>query len=139
MANTDGTPNGDVQIRSSIPPRDPDHTRHPGRGPAERSRAVLRLRGCHNRPIGLQHRATGSTGDIGTLDAEGRLTITGRIGNVIIRGENMAAAEVEAHLVAHPGVSAAVVVGMADDRLGERVAAVVELLPARTVRSGEVS
>jgi acyl-CoA synthetase (AMP-forming)/AMP-acid ligase II len=70
------------------------------------------------------------TGDVGVLDTAGRLTITGRIGNVIIRGgENIDAAEVEAHLVAHPGVSAAVVLGEPDERLGERVVAVVELAP----------
>ncbi|MCP4436561.1 MAG: cyclohexanecarboxylate-CoA ligase [Actinomycetia bacterium] len=68
------------------------------------------------------------TGDIGLIDDKGRLTITGRLGNVIIRGgENIDAAEVEAHLVAHPAVLNAVVLGEPDERLGERVLAVVEL------------
>ena len=44
------------------------------------------------------------TGDRGTLDGDGWLTITGRIKDVIIRGgENIAAAEVEAVCEAHPG------------------------------------
>jgi cyclohexanecarboxylate-CoA ligase len=66
------------------------------------------------------------TGDLGTLDADGWLTITGRIKDVIIRGgENISAAEVEAVLEAHPAVSAAVAVGYPDDRLGQRVCAFV--------------
>jgi cyclohexanecarboxylate-CoA ligase len=68
------------------------------------------------------------TGDLGRIDGAGRLTITGRLGDVIIRGgENIDAAEVEAHLVAHPAVAHAVVVGEPDERLGERVCAFVEL------------
>jgi cyclohexanecarboxylate-CoA ligase len=66
------------------------------------------------------------TGDLGQLDADGWLTIVGRIKDVIIRGgENISAAEIEAHLEAHPAVQQAAAVGYADDRLGERVCAVV--------------
>ncbi len=66
------------------------------------------------------------TGDLATLDAEGWLTIVGRIKDVIIRaGENIAAPAVEAVLEAHPSVSQAVCVGEPDDRLGERVCAFV--------------
>ncbi len=66
------------------------------------------------------------TGDLATLDAEGWLTIVGRIKDVIIRaGENIAAPAVEAVLEAHPSVSQAVCVGEPDDRVGERVCAVV--------------
>ena len=65
------------------------------------------------------------TGDLGRFD-DGWLTVTGRLGDRIIRGgENISAHEVEAHLVAHPAVDAAVVVGLPDERLGERVAAFV--------------
>jgi cyclohexanecarboxylate-CoA ligase len=67
-----------------------------------------------------------ATGDLGVLDAEGWLTITGRIKDVIIRGgENISAAEVEAALEAHPEVRQAVAVGYPDDRLGQRVCAFV--------------
>jgi cyclohexanecarboxylate-CoA ligase len=67
-----------------------------------------------------------ATGDLGTLDAEGWLTIVGRCRDVIIRaGENIASAEVERLLELHPGVRQAVVVGCPDERLGERVAAFV--------------
>jgi acyl-CoA synthetase (AMP-forming)/AMP-acid ligase II len=67
-----------------------------------------------------------ATGDLGTVDGEGWLTIVGRCKDVIIRaGENIASAEVERLLELHPGVRQAVVVGCPDERLGERVAAFV--------------
>ncbi len=66
------------------------------------------------------------TGDLATVDAEGWLTIVGRMKDVIIRGgENIAAAEVEGILEAHPDVRQAAVVGEPDTRLGERVCAFV--------------
>ncbi len=66
------------------------------------------------------------TGDLATVDDAGWLTIVGRIKDVIIRGgENIAAAEVEGELEAHPLVRQAVAVGYPDDRLGERVCAFV--------------
>ena len=65
------------------------------------------------------------TGDLATLD-DGWLTITGRLGDRIIRsGENISAAEVERHLEAHPAVRAAVAVAAPHERLGEIVAAFV--------------
>lgn len=67
-----------------------------------------------------------ATGDLGTLDPEGWLTIVGRRKELIIRGgENIASAEVERLLERHPDVRQAVVVGCPDERLGERVAAFV--------------
>jgi cyclohexanecarboxylate-CoA ligase len=69
------------------------------------------------------------TGDRATLE-DGWLTITGRLGDVIIRGgENITAGEVEAVLEAHPDVHEAVAVGYPDDRLGERVCAFVVVAP----------
>ncbi|HVM53798.1 MAG TPA: AMP-binding protein [Acidimicrobiales bacterium] len=68
------------------------------------------------------------TGDVGHLDADGYLFLTGRAGDLIIRGgENVAPAEVEAVLYEHPDVLEAGVVGMPDETWGERVAAVVAL------------
>jgi len=66
------------------------------------------------------------TGDLGLLDPEGWLTITGRMKDVIIRGgENITASEVEAALEAHPVVLHAAAVGYPDERLGQRVCAFV--------------
>ena len=72
------------------------------------------------------HRGWFKSGDLGILDDQGWLTITGRIKELIIRGgENISSAEVERALELHPGISQAVVVGRPDDRLGERVVAFV--------------
>lgn len=68
------------------------------------------------------------TGDLGTLDAEGFLTIVGRLKDVIIRnGENISAKEIEDLLFLHPAVRDATVIGLPDARVGERCCAVVAL------------
>ncbi|MCA3362264.1 MAG: AMP-binding protein [Roseomonas sp.] len=70
------------------------------------------------------------TGDLGTLDAEGRLGLAGRLKDVIrVGGENVAPAEVEEVLLAHPAIAMAQVVGVPDARLGEVCAAFVQLKP----------
>lgn len=67
------------------------------------------------------------TGDLGTLDAQGRLTVTGRRSDRIISGGvTVDAHEVEGVLRAHPSVAAAAVVGIPDEEWGERVVAAVE-------------
>ncbi len=66
------------------------------------------------------------TGDLGRLDAEGFLTVTGRLKEIIIRnGENISAKEVEDVLYAHPKVAEVAVIGLPDPRTGERCCAVV--------------
>jgi acyl-CoA synthetase (AMP-forming)/AMP-acid ligase II len=67
------------------------------------------------------------TGDLGVLDDDGWLRVTGRMSDIIIRaGENISASEVEATLEAHPSVRHAVAVAVPDEAVGERVAAFVE-------------
>ncbi|WP_083828649.1 AMP-binding protein [Parafrankia sp. EUN1f] len=67
------------------------------------------------------------TGDLGILDADGHLTITGRLKDVIIRkGENISAKEIEDLLFSHPKVGAVAVIGLPDPERGERVCAVIE-------------
>jgi o-succinylbenzoate---CoA ligase len=66
------------------------------------------------------------TGDLGVLDGSGRLSVTGRKADTIISGgENVAPAEVEAVLEAHPQVLEAAVLGRTDPRWGEAVTAIV--------------
>ncbi len=66
------------------------------------------------------------TGDLGRFDANGGLMITGRVKDIIIRNmENISAKEVEDLLFSHPKIADVAVVGLADDRTGERVCAVV--------------
>ncbi|MFI5320932.1 MAG: class I adenylate-forming enzyme family protein, partial [Myxococcota bacterium] len=69
------------------------------------------------------------TGDLGVLDADGFLSITGRLKDIIIRkGENFSAKEIEDHLHAHASVKEAAVIGLADAERGERVCAVIVAL-----------
>jgi fatty-acyl-CoA synthase len=68
------------------------------------------------------------TGDLGTLDGRGYLSVTGRLKELIIRGgENISPAEIEGVLVGHEAVLEASVVGIPDDRWGEVVAAVIRI------------
>src|SRR3954454_3361212 len=66
------------------------------------------------------------TGDLGFVDAEGYVVITGRLKDVIIRkGENISAKEVEDLLYTHDKVADVAVIGLPDPSLGERCCAVV--------------
>jgi acyl-CoA synthetase (AMP-forming)/AMP-acid ligase II len=66
------------------------------------------------------------TGDLGHLDGDGYVVITGRLKDVIIRkGENISAREVEELLYEHPKVADVAVIGLPDASSGERCCAVV--------------
>jgi 2-furoate---CoA ligase len=66
------------------------------------------------------------TGDVGRLDADGDLWIEGRVDDMIISGgENVHPLEVEDVLARHPAVLEAAVIAAPDERLGQRVVAVV--------------
>lgn len=68
------------------------------------------------------------TGDIGRFDGEGRLSITGRLKEMlIVGGENVFPREIEEVIDAHPSVAASGVVGLADPMRGEIPVAFVEL------------
>lgn len=81
------------------------------------------------------------TGDLGELDERGRLRVSGRKADTIVSGgENVAPAEVEAVLEAHPQVLEAAVLGRLDSRWGEAVTAIVvtragELLDVEQLRA----
>ncbi len=67
-----------------------------------------------------------ATGDHASIDADGYIRMAGRSSDFILRGgENIAPQEIEDVLAGHPAVRDVAVVGFKDDRLGERVAAVV--------------
>ncbi|OAN37948.1 AMP-binding protein [Mycolicibacterium iranicum] len=66
------------------------------------------------------------TGDLGHWTEDGYLVVTGRAKDIIIRnGENISPKEVEDILITHPGVAEVAVVGVPDDRTGERAVAAV--------------
>jgi acyl-CoA synthetase (AMP-forming)/AMP-acid ligase II len=70
------------------------------------------------------------TGDLGHLDVDGRLTITDRIKDVIIRGgETISSNQIEDVLNAHPSVAEGAAVAAPDPRYGDVVGAVVVLKP----------
>jgi len=73
------------------------------------------------------------TGDVGTIGADGYLTIVDRLSDLVITGgENVYPAEVEAVLARHPAVADVAVIGIPDERWGETVHAVVVPAPAST-------
>lgn len=79
------------------------------------------------------------TGDRGTLDRDGYLSITGRSKDLIIRGgENIPVVEIENLLFDHPKIAGVAIVGMPDPRLGERACAFVIPRPGETVTLPEV-
>ena len=123
---TDGRPTGAVELRVSDPPT--------GRALRSGEPGELWLRGPElfvgysdrDETTAAIRRGWFRTGDLAIVDGDGWLTIVGRMKDVIIRGgENIAAAEVEGILEAHPAVRQAAVVGEPDERLGERVCAFV--------------
>ncbi len=80
-----------------------------------------------------------ATGDIGCMDADGYLTIVGRLKELINRGgEKVSPYEVEKALLAHPLVLEAGVFGVPHPRLGENVAAAVVLRPGADVGEEEL-
>ena len=79
------------------------------------------------------------TGDIGRLDDDGHLHITGRLKEMmIVGGENVFPREIEEVLVAHPSVGAAGVVGKHDPKRGETPVAFVEVEEGAAFDEGEL-
>jgi fatty-acyl-CoA synthase len=70
------------------------------------------------------------TGDLGVMDDEGYINITGRIKDMVIRGgENIYPREIEEFLYTHPDIVDAQVIGVPDERYGEELMAWVRLRP----------
>jgi fatty-acyl-CoA synthase len=79
------------------------------------------------------------TGDVGYLDDDNYLYIVDRIKDMIITGGfNVYSAEVEQALLAHPAVLDCGVIGLPDDKWGERVTAVLQLHPGHEVTADEI-
>jgi acyl-CoA synthetase (AMP-forming)/AMP-acid ligase II len=79
------------------------------------------------------------TGDLGFLDPEGYLTISGRLKEIINRGgEKIAPREVDDVLMEHPAVAQVVTFALPHDKLGETVAAAVVLREAAAASEGDL-
>jgi acyl-CoA synthetase len=77
--------------------------------------------------------------DLATLSADGYLTVSGRVADIIIRGGmNISATEVEEALLAHPSVELAAVIGAPHPTFGEQVAAFVQLRPGSSLTIADV-
>jgi fatty-acyl-CoA synthase len=79
------------------------------------------------------------SGDLGFVGTDGRLRYLGRLKDMLkVGGENVATLEIASHLHAHPAVSVAQVVGVADEKYGEVPAAFIELQPGAALSEEEV-
>jgi cyclohexanecarboxylate-CoA ligase len=125
---TDGRVHPHVEIRCADPD-DATRTLQPGEKGEICTRGPDQSFGYHQ--TGLNETAFDAagwfhTGDLGRIDAEGFVTITGRKKDIIIRkGENISAKEIEDVIAAHPRVADVAVIGLPDAERGERVCAVV--------------
>ena len=101
------------------------------------------MRGYHGMPEAtakvLDANGWFRTGDMGQLDDEGYLTITGRIKEMlIVGGENVFPREIESVLELHPDVDACGVIGRADEKRGEVPVAFVELREGASPQPSEL-
>jgi acyl-CoA synthetase (AMP-forming)/AMP-acid ligase II len=106
------------------------------------------IRGPHNM-LGYWNRPEASaqalrdgwlhTGDVGTMDAEGFVTIRDRIKDMLISGgENVYPAEIENMLLGHPQLADAAVIGLASPKWGEVPLAVVVAKPGASLAETEL-
>jgi acyl-CoA synthetase (AMP-forming)/AMP-acid ligase II len=80
-----------------------------------------------------------ATGDLGHLDGRGLLFVDGRDDDMIVSGgENVFPQEVEDCIAAHPGVAEAAVIGVSDEKFGQRLAAFVVPRPDASLTEDDV-
>jgi fatty-acyl-CoA synthase len=114
--------------------------------PGERGEILVRgpnvMLGYWRRPEASAKALAGGwyhSGDIGHFDTDGCLWVDGRMTEMIISGgENIAPAEIEEVLLAHPDIAQCAVVGVPDEEWGQRIAAVVVARPGTTVDAADV-
>ena len=112
----------------------------------ERGEIVIRghnvMKGYYKRPAETAEALRGGwfhTGDIGTIDADGYVSIVDRKKDMVLRGGmNVYPREIEEVLMRHPAVSLAAVVGVPDERLGEEVKVFIVLKPGAVLTADEL-
>jgi fatty-acyl-CoA synthase len=106
-------------------------------------RSSLVMRGYYRNPEATAEASAHGwhhTGDIGFLDDEGFLFIVDRAKDMVITGGfNVYSTEVEQALMEHPAIADCAVVGLPDEKWGERVTAVVQLRPGQEASGEELS
>lgn len=132
-------PGNEIQIRdpdggAELPPGEPGEIVVRGRGV---------FAGYHNAPEKTAESFYPGgwfrTGDLGVMDADGRVTFRGRLKDMLkVGGENVAAVEVEGFLATHPAVNLAQVVAVPDQKYGEVPAAFIELAPGASATEQEI-
>lgn len=79
------------------------------------------------------------TGDLGSLDADGNLRVTGRIKEVVIRkGEKISIRELEEAIARHPAVAEVAIIARPDAATGERACAIAQLRPGAALTLAEI-
>ncbi len=79
------------------------------------------------------------SGDLGSMDKEGYVSITGRLKEMIIRGgENIYPAEIEAYLYTHPKIAQVAVFGVPNELYGEEVMAWIQLHDGKKATEDEI-
>ena len=125
-AATDGAPIGPNQIELRDPEGRPVALGREGEIWAHGPELFLGYRDPALDAEAFDERRFFRTGDLGVIDADGYLTITGRVKDIIVRGgEKFSAKEVEDLLFEHAKVRSVAIVPMPDARLGERACAFV--------------
>ncbi len=115
--------------------------------PGERGEICVRgslvMAGYYRNPEATAEVSAGGwhhTGDIGYLDGDGYLYIVDRAKDMVITGGfNVYSAEVEQALLAHPAVRDCAVIGLPDEKWGERVTAVVQPQPGAVLDTAELT
>jgi len=107
------------------------------------SRGYLVMKGYDNDPdasaAAVDPQGWLHSGDLATMSEDGNIRITGRAKEMIIRGgENIYPREIEEFLHAHPKIADVYVVGLPDERLGERVLAWVKLKAGESANEDEI-
>lgn len=106
-------------------------------------RGPIVMQGYWNKPEQTAEALRGGwmhTGDAGTMDGDGFIFVVDRIKDMLVSGgENVYSAEVEDAILQHPQVAQCAVIGVPDEKWGERVHAVLVLKAGATLDQNELA